>query len=101
MLLLGAETLGMTHNQCLELLESAEDTLDFLTSTLTYLIHAEGQHTRPNAALIAEWEALDQEVFEVQYSLPGSDVKVYQQVIETYGQRNRELRPVVDRYMAK
>jgi len=30
----------MNHNQCLELLEGVEDTLDFLTSTLTYLIHA-------------------------------------------------------------
>ncbi|MFZ3184739.1 MAG: hypothetical protein WA173_11430 [Pseudomonas sp.] len=101
MLLLGAEALGMTHNQCLELLESTEDTLDFLTSSLTYLIHAESQQTQPNVDLIAEWEALDQEVFDVQHSLPGSDVKVYQQVIETHGQRNRELRPVVDRYMAK
>ena len=27
----------MNHNQCLELLEGVEDTLDFLTSTLTYL----------------------------------------------------------------
>jgi len=44
---------------------------------------------------------LDQEIFDVQYSLPGSGVKVYQQVIETYGQRNRELRPAVDRYIAK
>lgn len=39
MLLRSAETLGMTQRQCLELLESAEDTLDFLT----YLIHAESQ----------------------------------------------------------
>ncbi|WP_157831711.1 hypothetical protein [Pseudomonas sp. YY-1] len=101
MLLPGAEALGMTHNQCLELLESAEDTLDFLTSSLTYLIHAESQQAQPDAALIAEWEALDQEVFDVQYSLPGSDAKTYQHVIKTYAQRNRELRPVVDRYMAK
>ena len=99
MLLLGAETLGMTHNQCLELLESAEDTLDFLISSLTYLIHAENQQA--HAALIAEWDALDQEVFEVQHTLPGSDVETYRLVIETCAQRNRELRPVVDRYMAK
>ncbi len=101
MLLPGAEALGMTHNQCLGMLESAEDTLDFLTSSLTYLIHAESQQAQPNTALIAEWEALDQEVFDVQHSLSGSDVKAYQQAIETYAQRNRELRPVVDRYMAK
>ena len=101
MFLTGAEALGMTHRQCLDLLESAEDTLDFLTSTLTYLIHAESQQTQPDAGLIAEWEALDQEVFEVQHALLGSDVETYQQVIKTYGQRNRELRPVVDRYMAK
>lgn len=30
MFLTGAEALGMTHRQCLDLLESAEDTLDFL-----------------------------------------------------------------------
>lgn len=101
MLLPGAEALGMTHNQCLELLESAEDTLDFLTSSLTYLIHAESQQAQPDAGLIAELEALDQEVFEVQHALLGSDVETYRQVIKTYGQRNRELRPVVDRYMAK
>jgi len=32
----------------------------------------------------------------VQHAPPGSDVKTYQQVIKTCGQRNRELRPVVD-----
>lgn len=101
MLLLGAEALGMTHSQCLGLLESAEDTLDLLISSLTYLIHAESQLAQPNTGLIDEWEALDQEVFEVQHALPGSDVKTYQQIIKTYGQRNRELRSVVDRYMAK
>jgi len=42
MLLLGAEGAGMSHRQCLQLLEGAEDALDFLASTLTYLIHAEG-----------------------------------------------------------
>jgi len=41
---------------------------------------------------------LAKEVFDIQYALPGSDVKTYQWVIETYGQRHRELRP---RYMAK
>lgn len=101
MLLLGADALGMTQRQCLELLESAEDTLNFLTSSLTYLIHAESQQAQPDTDLTAEWEALDQEVFEVQYALPGSDVKAYQQAINTYGQRSRELRPVVERYMMK
>jgi len=38
MFLPGAEALGLTHSQCLELLESAYDTLDFLSSSLTYLI---------------------------------------------------------------
>lgn len=66
-----------------------------------YLIHAENRLAQPDAGLIAEWEALDQEVFELQHALPGSDVKTYQQVIRIYGQRNRELRPVVDRYMGK
>lgn len=97
----GAAALGMTQRQCIELLESAEDTLDFLTSSLTYLIHAESQQTQPDAALIAEWKALVKEVFDVQYALPGSDVKIYQRVIKTYGQRHRELRPIVDQYMAK
>lgn len=101
MLLSGADALGMTHRRCLELLENAEDTLDFLNASLTYLIHAESRQAQPDADLIAEWEALDQEVLDVQYALPGSDVKTYQQVIKTYGQRHRELRPLVDRYMAK
>lgn len=101
MLLPGAEALGMTQHQCLELLESAKDTLDFLTSSLTYLIHAESQQAQPDAGLIAEWEALDHEVFEVQHALPGSDVKAYQQAIKTYGQRNRDLRQAVDRYLVK
>lgn len=101
MLLPGAEALGMSHNQCLELLERAEDTLDFLTSSLTYLIHVESLQAHPDSELIAEWEALDQEVFEVQHALLGSDVETYQQIIKAYGQRNRDLRPVVDRYMAK
>ncbi len=70
MLMSGAEALGMTHRQCLELLESAEDTLDFLTSTLTYLIHAEGQQPQPDTALLSAWKTLKQEVFKLEYSLP-------------------------------
>ena len=46
MLLPGAEALGLTHSQCLELLESADDPLDFVSSSLTYLIHAESQQVR-------------------------------------------------------
>ncbi|KFX71793.1 hypothetical protein TMS3_0107745 [Pseudomonas taeanensis MS-3] len=53
MLLPSAEALGMPHNQCLELLERAEDTLDFLTSSLTYLTHAESQQAQPDSELIA------------------------------------------------
>jgi len=64
-------------------------------------IHAERQQAQPDSELIAEWKALDQEVFGVQHALPDSDVGTYQQVIKIYGQRNRDLRPVVDRYMAK
>lgn len=45
MLLPGAEALEMSHRECQELLESVEDTLDFLTSTLTYLIYAESKKT--------------------------------------------------------
>lgn len=52
MLLPGAETLGMNQRRCLELLEGVEDTLDFLTSMLTYLIHAESQRPLPDATLI-------------------------------------------------
>ena len=101
MLLPGAEALGLTHSQCLGLLENADDTLDFLNASLAYLIHAESQQAQPDFELIAEWKALGQEVFEVQHALPGSDVGIYQQVIKTYAQRNRDLRPVVDRYMTK
>ncbi|MDX1366678.1 hypothetical protein [Pseudomonas sp.] len=46
MLLPGAEEQGMTHSQCLALLESGEDAIDFFVSGLTYLVHAESQ-TQP------------------------------------------------------
>lgn len=72
-----------------------------LTSTLTYQIHAESQKPEPNLTLITEWEALDQEVFEIEDSLPGTDVTAYQQAIQTYSQRTRELRPLVNQYMGK
>ncbi|MGS0544614.1 hypothetical protein ACU8WE_18560 [Pseudomonas parakoreensis] len=64
MLLPGAEALGLTHSQCLGLLESADDALDFLNASLAYLIHAESQLAQPGFELIAEWKALGQEVFE-------------------------------------
>ena len=48
MLLPGAEALGLTHSQCLGLLESADDTLDFLNASLAYLIHAESQQAQPD-----------------------------------------------------
>ncbi|MEE4460536.1 hypothetical protein V2S84_00020 [Azotobacter chroococcum] len=101
MLLPEAEALGMNHRQCLELLESVEDTLGFLTSTLAYLIHAESQQSQPDAALITAWKALQQEIFDVEYALPGSYVTAYQQAIVTYSEHSRELRPLVDRYRAK
>ena len=100
MLLPGAEEQGMTHSQCLELLESVEDTIDFFVSGLTYLIHAESQKAQPDLQLIAQWEAMDSEAFDLQYSLLNASVETYQQVLETYRQRSRELRVVVDRYMA-
>ena len=53
MLLPGAEALGLTHSQCLGLLESADDTLDFLNASLAYLIHAESQQAQPDFELIA------------------------------------------------
>lgn len=100
MLLPGAEEQGMTHNQCLELLESVEDTIDFFVSGLTYLIHAESQKDQPDLQLIAQWETMDSEAFDLQYALPGASVETYQQVLETYRQRSRELNAVVVRYMA-
>lgn len=100
MLLPGAEELGMTHSQCLELLESIEDTIDFFVSGLTYLIHAQSQKAQPDLQLIAQWEAMDSDAFDLQYGLPGATVETYQQVLETYRQRSRELRLVVDSYRA-
>lgn len=41
-----AAELGITHSQCLELLESVEDTIDLFVSGLTYLIHAESLKAR-------------------------------------------------------
>ena len=100
MLLPGAEELGRTHSPCLELLESVEDTIDFFVSGLTYLIHAESQKAQPDLQLIAQWEAMDSDAFDLQYGLPGATVETYQQVLETYRQRSRELRLVVDSYRA-
>ena len=98
MLLHGAEQLGLSHRQYLEIVEAVEDTLDFLTSTLTYLIHAEKQQPEPNLVLIAKWDALKQEVLDLEHSLPGSNVTAYQQAIQTYRQHFLDLRPIVDRY---
>lgn len=98
MLLRGAEGAGMSHRQCLELLEGAEDTLDLLASTLTFLIHAEGQKDRPNTEQISEWTALRQEAFDVELSLPGSDVATYQRVVGVYGHHARELGQLVSQY---
>ena len=69
MFLPGAAELGMTHSQCLGLLESVEDTIDFFVSGLTYLIYAESQKAQPNLVLIAQWEAMDSEAFDLQYRL--------------------------------
>lgn len=77
------------------LLESAEDTIDFFVSGLTYLIHAESLKAQPDLHLIAQWDAMDSEA-----GLPGATVATYQQVLETYRQRSRELRLMADRYMA-
>lgn len=55
---------------------------------------------QPDLQLIAQWEAMGSEAFDLQYRLPGATVETYQQVLETYRQRSRELRLVVDRYMA-
>ncbi|WP_147459031.1 hypothetical protein [Pseudomonas sp. AOB-7] len=100
MLLPGAEAHGMDHRQCLELLESTEDTLNFLTSTLGYLIHAESQKPFPDMQLIDDWNALKQEVFDVGYSLSGANVEIYKQIEQTYRGRNLELQSIVDIYMA-
>lgn len=101
MLLPGAEALGLNHRQCLELLESAEDTLDFLISTLVYLIYAESRQPQPDSALIDSWRAQQQEIVEFEYSLPGSSAADYQQAIHTCSMRIRELRPLVERYRSK
>lgn len=100
MLLPGAAELGMTHSQCLELLESVEDTIGFFVSGLTYLIHAESQQAQPDLQLIAQWRAMHSEALDLEYTLPGATVEAYRQVLETYRQRSRELRLVVDRYRA-
>lgn len=97
----GSAVLGMTNWQCIDLMESAEDTLGAITSSLSYLLHQESQKAKPDTALITEWEALDDEVFTLgNTGLLGADVETYQRVISTYRQRSKELRDVVDRYRA-
>ena len=97
----GSAALGMTNWQCIDLMESAEDTLGAITSSLSYLLHQESQKEKPDTALITEWEALDDEVFTLgNTGLLEADVETYHRVISTYRQRSKELRDVVDRYMA-
>lgn len=81
-------------------MESVEDTIDLFVSGLTYLIHAESQKAQPDLHLIAQWDAMDREAFDPHHGLPGATVATYQQVLETYRQRSRELRLMADRYMA-
>ncbi len=99
MMMPGADALGMTHSQCLTLREKAEDTLNFLAATLTYLIDVENRQPQPDTTLIAQWKELDREIFDLEYSLPGADVETYLQVVETYAKHDKELRPLVERYM--
>ena len=100
-LLRGATAAGLTNWQCVDLLERAEDTFHGIISSITYLVHQESQKAEPDTALIAEWEALDDVVFNLDQSgMLDADVETYQQVISTYQQRNKELNEVVNRYMA-
>lgn len=59
----------------LALLESVEDTIDFFVSGLTYLIHAQSQKAQPDLQLIAQWQAMDSEAFDLQYSLLDASVE--------------------------
>lgn len=101
MLLPDAEALGLTHGQCLTLIESAEDTLDFLTSTLTFLIDKESKLLEVNTAQLQEWQMLKQRVFEESYALPAPSVRVYEDLITTYQKISRDLEPLVSLYMAR
>ncbi|GLX91810.1 hypothetical protein Pfra02_43780 [Pseudomonas fragi] len=97
----GATAACLTHLQCVDLIESAEDTFNSITSNLSYLLHQEQQKADPDTALIAIWEALLDEVLDLgHFGLLEADVDTYQQVIKTYQQRNRELNAVSERYMA-
>jgi hypothetical protein len=97
----GAKDLGMTQAKCLDLLERTDDTLDFLISSLTYLLHAEKIKPLPNPILITEFDALKKEALNVQNSLPGSHVNNYQRALKKYGRHNQEINSIVESYMTK
>jgi hypothetical protein len=90
----GAAARGMNNSQCTQLIERAEDTLHTTLSILSYLMHQEGLRSQPDAALMAQWQALLEEVTELDHrGLIGADVDTYQCVIETYQEHNRTLNP--------
>lgn len=98
----GATAAGMSTMQCTELLETAQDTFSAVTSTLTYLLDQESKKAQPDTVLIAEWEALDDEVFTLSnFGLLNADVGTFQRVISTYQQRNNKLAVVADSYSAE
>jgi len=88
----GAAARGMNNSQCTQLIEHAEDTLQTTISHLSYLMHQEGLRSPPDAELVAQWQALLEEVIELDHrGLIGADVDTYHRVIETYQEHNRAL----------
>lgn len=92
----GAAAAGLSNRQCTQLIERAEDTLQTTISNLSYLMHQEGLRRQPDAALMAQWQALLEEAIELDHrGLIGADVGTYRRVIETYQHHNRALTPKV------
>ncbi len=98
MLIQGAERRNMGHKECLCLIEKVEDTHNHLISLLTFLISSEGKRQSPRSLLIAEWEMILQKSIDLESSLPGSDISVYEHALYDFRDNIAQLEPVAKKF---
>jgi hypothetical protein len=91
MLLPGAEVKGLDHEECLALIECAEDAQDQLMSLLAFLVSAERKRPSPNDSLISEWNDLLKLSIDLEIALPGSDVSIYEKTIAFFRSESSKL----------
>lgn len=62
-----------------------------LIGTIQFLVYSEKKSKIPNMELIDNWNKVKEEVFEMQFNLPGSGVDEYRRVISSCNGRNLKL----------